>query len=44
MDNDEHRHAHPDPFVRHLSRNLIGHEKQKQDGHCRIHDSFDSIV
>ena len=40
MDNDKSRHAYADPFMCHFSRDLIGHEEEKKDGHGSIHDPF----
>ena len=44
MDDDKHRHAYTGPFMRHLSRHLIGHETEEEDSHGCIHDSFHYVA
>ena len=44
MDDDKHRHAYPDPFMRRIPCDLISHEEEEKNGHCRIHDPFDDMI
>ena len=45
MDNDKYCHAYADPFMCHFSCNLVGHEKEKKDGHgCIYYPFYDNVL